>query len=61
MLGCVSVFLLLLQEGHKPQGLFKKKYKIFNRAYSYWLGLFYGHVPERYCVCVCVCVCVRAS
>ena len=28
--------------------MFKPGFSIFNNAFSYWLGLFYGHIPESY-------------
>lgn len=39
---------LVHKEGHAPRGLFKDSFRIFNKAFGWFLGPFYGHVPEAY-------------
>jgi hypothetical protein len=39
---------LIHKEGHDTRGLFKEPYTFLNNAFGWFIGPFYGHVPETY-------------
>lgn len=39
---------LIHKEGHDVRGLFKEPYTFLNNAFGWFIGPFYGHVPETY-------------
>ena len=39
---------LIHKEGHDVRGLFKEPYTFLNNAFGWFIGPFYGHVPEAY-------------
>jgi hypothetical protein len=43
-----NVATLIHKEGHDTRGLFKAPYTFLNNAFGWFLGPFYGHVPETY-------------
>lgn len=43
-----NIATLIHKEGHDTRGLFKAPYAWLNNVFGWWLGIFYGHVPETY-------------
>lgn len=39
---------LIHKEGHAPKGLFRSPFSLFNNFFGWFLGPFYGHIPEAY-------------
>ncbi len=39
---------LVHKEGHDTRGIFKEPYTFLNNAFGWFIGPFYGHVPETY-------------
>ena len=39
---------LIHKEGHDTRGIFKEPYTFLNNAFGWFIGPFYGHVPETY-------------
>ena len=43
-----NIATLIHKEGHDTRGIFKAPYTLLNNAFGWFLGPFYGHVPETY-------------
>ncbi|MCW3127726.1 MAG: symbB [Bacteroidetes bacterium] len=43
-----NIATLIHKEGHDTRGLFKKPHAWLNNVFGWWLGIFYGHIPETY-------------
>lgn len=43
-----NIATLIHKEGHDTRGLFKAPYTFLNNAFGWFLGPFYGHLPETY-------------
>ncbi|KAL0491684.1 hypothetical protein AKO1_010155 [Acrasis kona] len=43
------VHVLLHKEGHDHKGFFKGSFSVLNNIVTWWIGPFYGGVPNNYC------------